>query len=118
MLGYKPVTVYVVIFEGCKFHRFCCTFAKREIFALEKKQSQCMYLHGQQINHENPFMHAFCKIYVPQKLPRIRYIPLHSWDIIVITFRLGFTLVLCNNNDIPLIVRYNYNIRIHIYKIC
>ena len=31
--------VYAVIFEGCKFRGFRCTFAKRETFVLEKKQS-------------------------------------------------------------------------------
>ena len=33
-----------------------------------------MHLHGQRkINRENPFVLAFRKIYIPRKLPRIRY---------------------------------------------
>ena len=31
------VTVYVVIFEGRKFRRFCCKFDEREILILKKE---------------------------------------------------------------------------------
>ena len=38
------------------------------------KEVQCIQLDGQQkLNRKNPFVLAFCEIYVPRKLPRIWY---------------------------------------------
>ena len=39
------------------------------------KEAQCIQLDDQQkLNRKNPFVLAFCEIYVPRKLPRIRYL--------------------------------------------
>ena len=44
--------------------------------------------------------------------------PIYSDDIIVITLKLGFASVSCNNNDIILVPGYNYNnICIYVYAL-